>query len=198
MTGTKVEIVFDKACSNLIPNNTLEEIMYKNFVELGVPVFNEEEKKLAGEIRETLTEAEKNMNVGALMSGDEGKAIAAQLKDKALSDVLYPYNPSMSTKVMSGSTDVGDVSWIVPTAQIATACHARGTQAHTWQWVTTGATSIGHKGMLHAGKVMAATALEVMQSPEIMEAAKQELKERLGDETYICPIPKEVVPSPTK
>ncbi|MGE7609960.1 M20 family metallopeptidase [Peribacillus frigoritolerans] len=197
MTGTEVEIIFDKACSNLIPNNTLETVMYKNFKELGTPVFNKKEMQLAEQIRETLTEQEKNSEA-VIMMDEEGEALLAQLKDKALSDVIFPYNPSMSTKVMSGSTDVGDVSWIVPTAQCSTACHARGTQAHTWQWVTTGATSIGHKGMLHAGKVMAATAVEVMQNPEIIEKAKRELKEKLGEECYICPIPKDVVPSPLR
>ncbi len=62
MTETEVEIVFDKGCSNLVPNHTLEAIMYENFRELGVPNFDEEEREFAHHIRSTLTvEDKKNM-----------------------------------------------------------------------------------------------------------------------------------------
>ena len=152
MTGTEVEIVFDTASSNLIPNTTLETVMHKQFSELGVPVHDEQELRLAKEIRETLTEAEKNSRTDR----------TPELAGKDLSDRLNPYQ---ELPVMFGSTDVGDVSWIAPTAQCFTACFAIGSPCHSWQWVTLGGHSIGHKGMLHAGKVMAATAVEVMQNP---------------------------------
>jgi aminobenzoyl-glutamate utilization protein B len=186
MTGTEVKIVFDKACSNLIPNTTLEKVMHNNFTELGVPVHDANEQKLAREIRKLLSEDEKNND----------RNLLPELKDKNLSDRLNPYLEV--PYVMAGSTDVGDVSWIAPTVQCSTACFVNGTPAHSWQWVTLGGTSIGHKGMLHAGKVMAATAAQVMQNPQLIEAAKAELKERLNGETYVCPIPKEVRPSVKK
>lgn len=186
MTGTQLEIVFDKACSNLIGNNVLEEVMHKQFTELGVPVFDESEKELARAIRETLTE--EDMKLFRRMKG---------IEDKELADFLIPFSMK-GMKVGSGSTDVGDVSWIVPTAQCITACMAIGTPFHTWQLVAQGGTSLGHKGMLHAGKVLAATALEVMQNPELLEAAKAELQQHLAEEPYVCPIPADVKPSAVK
>lgn len=93
---------------------------------------------------------------------------------------------------MPGTSDVGDVSWVVPTVQCMVACEPIGTPLHTWQVVSTGKTSIAHKGMLHAGKVMAATAIAVLQNPEVLEKAKLELIEQRNGEEYVCPIPPEV------
>lgn len=186
MTETQVEIVFDKACSNLVPNNTLEKVMYKNFTGLGVPEYNQEERELAAALRASLSEGEKN-NVQD-----------REIKDVALAERIRPLDSEYVKESMGGSTDVGDVSWITPTIQCTTACWVVGTPAHTWQVVAVGATSIGHKGMLHAGKVMAATAVEVVENPAIIEEARAELQERLGDGAYVCPIPEGVKPSAVK
>lgn len=180
MTGTKVEIGFISALSNLVPNTVLETIMHKNFTQLGVPVHDEQEIEFAGHIRATLAEEDKAEDI----------RFDRELEGKALSDKLMPYRES--AVILPGSTDVGDVSWVVPTAQCMTACEALGTPFHSWQMVAQGTTSIAHKGMLHAGKVMAATAWEVMQNPQVISEAKAELKERLNGEVYRCPIPPEV------
>lgn len=177
MTGTEVEIQFISALSNLVPNTTLETIMHKNFSQLGVPVHDEQEIQFASQIRATLSPEDKAEDI----------RFAKELEGKELSDKLNPYRESAF--ILPGSTDVGDVSWVVPTAQCMTACEALGTPFHSWQMVAQGTTSIAHKGMLHAGKVMAATAWEVMQKPEIIAEAKAELKERLNGEVYRCPIP---------
>jgi len=184
MTETEVEIVFDKACSNLVPNHTLEKIAYKNFSALGIPEYDDGEKRLAQAIRASLSEGEKE-NVRDW-----------EIKDKAISDRIDALNGKRS---MGGSTDVGDVSWITPTVQCSTACWVVGTPAHTWQVVTIGATTIAHKAMLHAGKVMAATAVEVVENPHIIEEARAELQEYLlRDGPYVCPIPQGVRPSAVK
>lgn len=93
-----------------------------------------------------------------------------------------------------GSTDVGDVSWIVPTVQCNTACFAIGTQFHTWQLVAQGNLPAAHKGMVLAAKAMATTAADCLRNPDIIARAKAELKERTGGRRYICPIPPEVTP----
>jgi amidohydrolase len=186
MTETQLAIVFDKACSNLMPNTILEKVMYKKFTELGLPEYNDAEQKLAQDIRATLSEAEKN------------DIQDTAIKDKALSDRLRPLDSEYVAKSMGGSTDVGDVSWITPTIQCTTACWVMGTPGHTWQVVTIGTTSIAHKGMLQAGKVMAATAVDIMHHPAIIEEAKAELQKRVGDRGYVCPIPQGVKPSPLK
>ena len=189
MTGTEVEIIFDKACSNLIPNSTLETKMYEVLNEIGLPGYNAEEIQFAEQLQATLSNADK-----ANETDNMPKEVAKQLKNKAMSDVIHPFSPEM-TKTIYGSTDVGDVSWLTPTAQFFGACWVLGTPAHTWQVVSIGETSIAHKGMLLAAKVLAGTALEVMRNPELLKKSKQELKERLGDDVYHCPIPVEVMPA---
>ncbi|MGZ9816993.1 M20 family metallopeptidase [Peribacillus simplex] len=180
MTGTEVEIDFASALSNVIPNTTLEKIMYDNFVALGVPKHDEDEQQFARTIRESLSEADKKFEV----------QMNKELAGKALSDVIDSFIPANGS--MTGSTDVGDVSWVVPTVQCMTVCEALGTPLHTWQIVATGTTSIAHKGMLHAGKVMAATAVEVLKRPEVLEKAKAELVELRDGEEYVSPLPAEV------
>lgn len=195
MTETAVEIIFDKACSNLIPNQTLERVMHKNFSELGVPEFSQEEEEFANQICSTIPESDKNSETQMMVKvmGAVSKELLETMKNKNLSTVLLPLQPAPF--LMPGSTDVGDVSWIVPTVQCSTACFAKGTQLHSWQAVAQGGTSIGHKGMLHAGKVMAATAIDVLLRPETIEEAKAELLEKLGGAKYVCPIPADVRPA---
>ena len=180
MTGTEVEIDFASAASDILPNNTLEKVMYDNFVALGVPQYDEKEQQFAKDIRATLSEADKNEDIKA------NKELAGQ----DLAHVIDPFIPSNG--ILPGTSDVGDVSWVVPTVQCMVACEPVGTPLHTWQIVSTGKTSIAHKGMLHAGKVMAATAIEALQNPEVIEKAKQELIEQRNGEDYVCPIPPEV------
>ncbi|MFJ7649757.1 M20 family metallopeptidase [Lysinibacillus sp. NPDC097279] len=180
MTGTQVEIDFASAASDILPNNTLEKVMHDNFVALGVPQYDEKEQQFAKDIRATLSEADKKEDIKA----------NKELEGKDLAHVIDPFIPSNG--ILPGTSDVGDVSWVVPTVQCMVACEPIGTPLHTWQIVSTGKTSIAHKGMLHAGKVMAATAIGVLQNPEILEKAKLELIEQRNGEEYVCPIPPEV------
>ncbi|SKC45637.1 M20 family metallopeptidase [Maledivibacter halophilus] len=199
MTGTKCDIIFDKACSNYIPNNTIEKLMYENYKELGTFDFDEKEIKFAREIRATLSDSDKNNDLQMakkLMGEKSTSEILKELERKDLCDIILPYSDSSNVNI--GSTDVGDVSWIVPTAQVFAACYALGTPAHSWQMVAQGASSLAHKGLVTAGKVMAMTALDILTNPKIIENAKKELKEKLDGETYICPIPKGVKLSPIK
>ncbi|MGX9134744.1 M20 family metallopeptidase [Rummeliibacillus sp. JY-2-4R] len=189
MTGTDVEIVFDKACSNVIPNNTLNTKMAEVFNEIGVPVYSEEEMDFARKLQSTLTKEDIQSDLNNLP-----KEFAGKLKDKSIADIIKPYFDRDIDEKLGGSSDVGDVSWLVPTAQVGTACWVIGTPAHTWQVVSIGATSIGQKGMLQAGKVIAGTALEVMKNPELLAKAKAELEESLDGNRYKCPIPQSIKP----
>ena len=92
-----------------------------------------------------------------------------------------------------GSTDVGDVSWLTPTAQIHVAAWPNGCPGHSWQNVSSGGTSIGHKAAVHAGKVLAAAAVELFEKPELLDAAREEFEKRTA-EGYVCPIPADAVP----
>ena len=92
-----------------------------------------------------------------------------------------------------GSTDVGDVSWQTPTAQIEVAAWPAGVPGHSWQVVACGKSSMAHKAMLCAGKVIASAAIELLEQPELLEKAKSEFKERSAS-GYVCPIEPDAVP----
>jgi aminobenzoyl-glutamate utilization protein B len=83
-----------------------------------------------------------------------------------------------------GSTDVGDISWLVPTAGISSATWVPGTAAHSWQAVAAGGMSIGHKGMMVAAKTMALTIMDCLVSPEMLKNAKLELLKRRGGDQF--------------
>jgi aminobenzoyl-glutamate utilization protein B len=104
------------------------------------------------------------------------------------------YEPNDPDTVLSGSTDVSDVSWIAPTAQIMTSCWALGVPGHSWGITATGGMSIGHKGMLHAAKIMAITAAELVDNPDVLKQARTDYKTRLGDQVYRAAIPEGAVP----
>jgi aminobenzoyl-glutamate utilization protein B len=80
----------------------------------------------------------------------------------------------------SGSTDVGDVSWLVPTVGFGTATWVPGTSAHSWQAVAAGGMSIGHKGMLLAAKVLAQTGVDLVEDDALRARARAEFEERRG------------------
>jgi len=93
----------------------------------------------------------------------------------------------------AGSTDVGDVSWLTPTAQISVASWPNGCPGHSWQNVSCDRTEIGHKAAVHAGKVLAAAAVDLFEKPELLAAARAEFEKRTAS-GYVCPIPADAVP----
>ncbi|MEH7390288.1 M20 family metallopeptidase [Bacillus sp. JJ1503] len=186
MTETTMGVEFEGTASNLIPNTTLANVMYKHLTAVGVPSYDEFDQQLAQEIRATFSQEELDADLAGL-----DKETLKILKDKNIADVIPPLGKEGA---LSGSTDVGDVSWAVPTMQCMTACWALGTPFHTWQVVSQGAMPIGYKGMLQAGKVIACTAIDAIQNPEIIEKAKSEWKERLEGESYVSLIPENMVP----
>ena len=90
----------------------------------------------------------------------------------------------LSGKIVMGSTDVGDVSWVVPTAGFSASCWAPGTPGHSWQAVACGGTTIGKKGMQLAAKTLAATAYDLYADPKLVEAAKAEFAAKLTGRKY--------------
>lgn len=198
MTGTTLEIVYDRASSNLLPNRILEKLLYEKFEEIGPVPVDEEDIKYAQKIRESLNEKERNSDQQGLsvLYGEKAKEVIKLISGKQIVDVLYPYVPI--DKSMPSSTDVGDVSWNIPTAQISTACYAKDTPGHSWQLVAQGKSELCHKALLQAGKVMALAGVELLEKPELLAQVKQEFEEALGGETYICPIPQGIKPSPLR
>jgi aminobenzoyl-glutamate utilization protein B len=184
MTETSVTVQITDATSNVVPNKALQEAMYENMRRLGPPEFDGSDFAFAEKLQKSaLTEEEILASV---------KPHDMSLKTKVLHDGVLAM-PARE-EVMMGTTDVGDVSWIVPTVQCHTACFAIGTPFHTWQLVTQGNLPAAHKGMVLAAKAMAATAADCLRNPDLIARAKAELRERTGGRAYRCPIPDDVTP----
>ena len=179
MSGTKVESRVFSAVSNLLGNRPLEEAMQTEFEALGPVPFDAADLDFAQEIRKTLTpediaDAFRRMS----MKPDMGKALC---------DFIAPLDRPFGGGM--GSTDVGDVSWAVPTVQARVATAALGTPLHTWQQTAQGKAPFAHKGMVHAAKVMAATARAAMLSDTLRAAARTAHQAHLAEFPYNCPIP---------
>ncbi len=195
MTETELTIVFDKACSNYIPNRALEEILSDKLVEAGPGESSEADKAFAEKIWNSLSDGERKNSVD-LLKGFGYSGDGSEFEGKYVSDTISPY--IASDGIMAGSTDVSDVSWIVPTAQCSAATSALGTALHTWQMVAQGINSFAHSGMLRAGEAMALTAVHILDNPDALGPIKEEHQKRLAKNPYVCPIPAEVKPSALK
>lgn len=192
MTETEVEIEFDKGCSNYIPNRYLEHILYKNLKESGTDNPTADEKEFARELWSTLSDAEQENYLGPVRgmgySGD-----GSEFAGKYLADTISPYQTS--DEIWIASTDVSDVSWVVPTAQLTAATSALGTSLHTWQMTAQGLSDFAHKGMFRAAESMALTGMQLFEAEEDLANVKQEFQEFRDNNDYMCPIPKGVNPS---
>lgn len=200
MTGTRMEMQFVKACSNLVDNTVLEEVIQKNLEEVEREPYTKEEIAFAEKISGTYGGNKVDLQEILKKYEKSRKKMVEEIMAPHLNDVLSDFVvPLMDVEAcMAGSTDVGDVSWVCPTAQINTVTEAAGTPGHSWQQVSQGKSSVAHKGMLYAGKVMAGAIIDVLEEPELIKKAKEELKKRVGSEGYIPPIPKEIRPMAIK
>jgi aminobenzoyl-glutamate utilization protein B len=183
MTETTVATKVVSAVSNLMGNRPLEEAMQRNFDRLGPPPFDEADKEFARKIQATLTE--EDITTACRRVGVEPTA-------SPLCDRIVPLDAP--GEPMVGSTDVGDVSWAVPTVQARGATYAIGTPGHSWQLTAQGKTDAAHKGLVHVAKVMAGTAIDAMQDQTLIARAKADHQARLGKTPYVCPIPDDVEP----
>lgn len=194
MTGTEVNIIFDEGLSNTIANETLEKLLEASLIKNYKFDYTDDELKYAQSFKETFK------------IEDTISSIPKSIKDtkKLLDDIKnspihsYVLERIHYDECEMGSTDVGDVSWVVPTAQINTACYALGAEAHSWQWVAQGKSSIAHKGYKLAGEVLCDVAKTLNENPELIEKAKQELVEKLNGLKYECLIPQNVKPHISK
>ena len=163
--GTDTKMTYEVMHGNfsLLPNDTLQKIVHKNLEDLGGITYNEDEYKYASEIYTTFFEPDNE--------------IGSQ-------ELVRPFKTSHGY----GSTDVGDVSWNVPTAGLRTATWVPGTASHSWQAVASGGTSIGLKGAELAAKTLAKSAIEIFSDVSIVEDSKKELLSRVGDDFEYKPL----------
>lgn len=158
-TRTRMEYEVINGVYNLLPNETLARIMHKNLELVGGVSYTAEETKFAEDIIKTYP-------AGVKVSPGDAEKIAPFV---------------VSETGGGGSTDVGDISWLVPTAGMGAATWVPGTSAHTWQAVAAGGMSIGQKGMMVAAKTLTLTAIDIFKDPSVTGKALEELNKRRGD-----------------
>lgn len=165
-TETSMEYEIIGGTHELLHNLTLQKLMYDNLVKVGGYTYTPEERAFAEKISQTLYN--KNLNV-------------------AFSEGIQPYNIELNPKG-SGSTDVGDVSFAVPTVGLRAATWVPGTPSHSWQAVAAGGTSIGTKGMMVAAKTLTITAIDLFSNLDIIEKAKSEFLNARGADFIYTPL----------
>ena len=157
-TQTHMEYEVINGVYNLLPNETLARIMHNNLEKIGGVTYTPEEKKFAEDIIKTYP-------AGVKSSPEDAAKITPFV---------------VNEKGGGGSTDVGDISWLVPTVGLSAATWIPGTSAHTWQAVAAGGMSIGQKGMMVAAKTLTLTAMDIFQNPSVTAKALEELNKRRG------------------
>ncbi|MBN8888981.1 MAG: amidohydrolase [Rhodospirillales bacterium 70-18] len=186
MTETKVVSKAISGMSNLLGNTPLEQAMFDNLQRLGPPPFDAADRAFAEQIRATLRPED-------IASAHTRFGIPVDMATP-LCDRIVPLG-SNGGGTGIGSTDVGDVSWVVPTVQMRGATYAIGTPGHSWQLTAQGQSPLAKKGMVHAAKVMAATAIDTLRDPELLARAKADHAARTRDTPYVCPLDAEVKPA---
>ena len=193
ITGTTVDIKQVAAYSDLINNETLNDLIQEN-LERVVPIgYTEEELAYADQLAATYPGSDKVPGVAA--ANDREAFEAVKDMQKAFGHKMNGFLAPLYQKdaFQPGSTDVGDVSWLTPTAQIHVAAWPNGCPGHSWQNVSCDRTEIGHKAAVHAGKVLAAAAIDLMNHEELLKEAREEFEKRTAD-GFVSPIPADAVP----
>ena len=185
MTETRVEESVEHGATCLLNNHTLADLQYKAMQEIGPINFTADEMAYAAEI-----------NANNPPGNSDGVAGTIGIPPNELTDpLLGGYCPSLDEgKLITASTDVGDLSWKAPVSMLNTTCWPHNAAAHSWGVVATGGMSIGHKGMMYAAKVMARSAIELYSDPSMLEAVRAEFDRATSATMYVSPIPAEKMP----
>ena len=177
MTETEVEIEFLGGCYNTMANMVLSELVHKNMGAVPQDPWTPEEIQMAREMSEASGQNWENVRRAYNLGEND-----------TLSSTVQP----MKFIDQYGSTDVGDVMHLVPTAMFFTASFPMGAPGHSWQNTASAGSSIGHKGMIYGARILAKTVLDCFENPDIVKAAKEEFDKATAGSKYLCPIPDEV------
>jgi aminobenzoyl-glutamate utilization protein B len=170
MSGTEVSWVVEGDAHEVLPNRGLAALIQQNLERVGPPRFTEEEKDFAGKTQGGMS----------------------PLPEKPLSETVEPL-PSEPGQVAS-STDLGDLSWHVPSGSLQVAAYAFGGPGHSWQVAASTGTSIGEKAMEVAAKVLAATAVDLLTEPAALEAARKSFREVREPREFKSLLPPDAAP----
>lgn len=183
MSGTGMSARVDKAMSNMRPNGVLSDLIHAKMQALGPVPFDAVDRALAAASRASLRP--EDIEPSLAIFGAQG--LAEDLHSAMLPRERMP-------ALLVASTDVGDVSWVTPTARFLAPCFVVGTPFHSWNMVAQGKTTFAHKGMTHAAKILALTAGALFDEPALLRQARAELDAVAAREAYVCPIPQDIAP----
>jgi len=193
MTDCHVSFRQIDGTASTVSNTVLEEVLYANLRTVPLPRYSEDDEVFAKSLRATY---DCSRLPGSRI--DEDYRLKAYVAEKTadgtlpLNNFVIPYAPSNTYS--AGSTDVGDVSWLTPTAQISAVTWPSGIPGHSWQVVAAGKSDIAHKGIALAARVLAGAAADLMENPRLLQKAREEFNLTTA-EGYDCPIGPEVVPT---
>jgi aminobenzoyl-glutamate utilization protein B len=169
-SGTRMEFEQGTNYSNVLPNDELTQVLGRAMQKAGGYEYTPDEKTFAVELQKTLA--------GPVRSPGPEKV-----------------QTDMSEGVGSASSDAGDVSWVVPTAQFSAATFVPGVSAHTWQAAACAGTSIGRKGMVVAARTLAVAGVELFENPAEVKAARDAFEKRLDGRKWNTRIPADSKPT---
>jgi aminobenzoyl-glutamate utilization protein B len=180
MSGTTHDVEFLTGCYETLNNDVLGDLLLEKLTQVGAPQFSDEEKAFARELQGTHSDdsIEKALKRFKMTREEVGDPLCEAV-----------FEPPDKGKLMGGSTDVGDVSQITPTAQITTCCNALGTPGHSWQNVVFSGSTIGHKGMMVAAKTLGLALVELLANPELLARAREEFSQDIEGKAYRSPLP---------
>ncbi len=190
MTETRLEVTLNGACSSVLNNHYLADLHFLAMEQLGPIAFSEEELAFARAVNEQFPPE--------AIRPFEGLRIPPEMRERAAAAARQPlvaenFPAWDEDRVETGSTDVGDVSWITPLSMLSTTCFPTGAPGHSWANTAAAGTSIGHKGMMHAARIMTLVGIDLYSDPVHLERARREFSERTAGKPYRSPLPDALV-----
>ena len=194
MTDTAVTWRQIDGTASTLSNQAIENVLHTNLTTAPLPQYTEDEIVFAKQLRATYDTSRlpgmrtyEDFNVKKFIMDATANGTAP------MNSFVVPHTPC--NPFSPGSTDVGDVSWLTPTAQFTAVTWPSGSPGHSWQNVSCGKTSISHKGLLYAAKVLAGAAADLMTQPQLLQEAREEF-DIAAAEGYDCPIGPDLIPLP--
>lgn len=169
MTRTKLSMKIDTDCHEIIPNGPLSQLITSNLEKIGAPEFSDDEITFARRLQEPLI-------------AEFGSKFPLAIDNRV-------HRVSANPQPSKGSTDVGDISWRVPTGGLRTSCLPAESPGHSWQNVASIGSTIGEKGTIYAAKALAVTAIQLLEDPDAIAAARADWKQRMDGKNYFTFIP---------
>jgi aminobenzoyl-glutamate utilization protein B len=185
MAGCDLVVNYKTGYSEMLPNRSLERLMYEKYQKVGTVPMVEADWEYARKMHMALPEGGElaTFDLMRLLYAEQADPIIKRVKGKPYNNLLYPFREINVHK--PGSTDICDVSWTTPTTQCVVACYAKDTLGHSWQEVAQGRSDICMKGMLVAAKVMALTGIELFARPTSLKAVRDEFRRERTGKIYL-------------